>query len=92
MDVSSIGVQKPGDDSAEQLKCLLGEECAESTLRFSSSLWSFSFVFLLLLWCHSPVGTEEEVGGNRQRHNRHARDPAPGSLERRIDELEKVRA
>lgn len=43
-------------------------------------------------WCHSPVGTEEEVGGNRQRHNRHARDPAPGSLERRIDELEKVRA
>eukprot|EP00066_Takifugu_rubripes_P022273 XP_011611539.1 PREDICTED: PRKC apoptosis WT1 regulator protein isoform X2 [Takifugu rubripes] len=37
----------------------------------------------------SSVGTEEEVGGNRQRHNRHARDPAPGSLERRIDELEK---
>ncbi|XP_056879102.1 PRKC apoptosis WT1 regulator protein [Takifugu flavidus] len=37
----------------------------------------------------SSVGAEEEVGGNRQRHNRHARDPAPGSLERRIDELEK---
>lgn len=37
------------------------------------------------------MGTEEEVVGNRQRHNRHARDPAPGSLEKRIDELEKVK-
>lgn len=37
------------------------------------------------------MGTEEEVVGNRQRHNRHARDPASGSLEKRIDELEKVK-
>lgn len=38
-------------------------------------------------------GSEEEMGGNsRQRHNRHGRDggaSAPGSLEKRIDELEK---
>lgn len=36
-------------------------------------------------------GPEEEVGGNsRQRHSRHARDAAPGSLEKRLEELEKV--
>ncbi|KAI3366617.1 hypothetical protein L3Q82_009303 [Scortum barcoo] len=39
-------------------------------------------------------GSEEEVGGNsRQRHNRHGRDgggaAAAGSLERRMEELEK---
>ncbi|KAL7371353.1 hypothetical protein ABVT39_025399 [Epinephelus coioides] len=37
-------------------------------------------------------GSEEEVGGNRQRHNRHGRDggaAAPGSLEKRLEELEK---
>ncbi|XP_023125886.1 PRKC apoptosis WT1 regulator protein [Amphiprion ocellaris] len=37
-------------------------------------------------------GSEEEVGGNRQRHNRHGRDggaAAPGSLEKRMEELEK---
>ncbi|XP_030576317.1 PRKC apoptosis WT1 regulator protein [Archocentrus centrarchus] len=38
-------------------------------------------------------GSEEEMGGNsRQRHNHHGRDggaSAPGSLEKRIDELEK---
>ncbi|XP_044042626.1 PRKC apoptosis WT1 regulator protein [Siniperca chuatsi] len=38
-------------------------------------------------------GSEEEVGGNsRQRHNRHSRDgaaAAPGSLEKRMEELEK---
>lgn len=47
--------------------------------------------------CNSSAGpgSEEEVGGNsRQRHNRHARDggaAAPGSLEKRVEELEKVR-
>ncbi|TNN40583.1 hypothetical protein EYF80_049242 [Liparis tanakae] len=39
------------------------------------------------------AGSEEEVGGNsRQRHNRHARDEgaaAPGTLEKRMEELEK---
>jgi len=43
----------------------------------------------------SSAGSEEEVGGNgRQRHNRHARDEgaaAPGTLEKRMEELEKVR-
>lgn len=38
-------------------------------------------------------GSEEEAGGNsRQRHNRHGRDggaAAPGSLEKRLEELEK---
>lgn len=37
-------------------------------------------------------GSEEEMGGNRQRHNRHSRDggaAAPGSLEKRMEELEK---
>ncbi|XP_022057445.1 PRKC apoptosis WT1 regulator protein [Acanthochromis polyacanthus] len=37
-------------------------------------------------------GSEEEVGGNRQRHNRHGRDggaAAAGSLEKRMEELEK---
>lgn len=41
----------------------------------------------------SGPGSEEEVGGNsRQRHNRHGRDggaAAPGSLEKRMEELEK---
>ncbi|XP_030006054.1 PRKC apoptosis WT1 regulator protein [Sphaeramia orbicularis] len=41
----------------------------------------------------SGPGSEEEVGGNsRQRHNRHSRDggaAAPGSLEKRMEELEK---
>lgn len=48
-------------------------------------------MFLLPLLCDSSVGAEEEVGGNRQRLHRHARDPAAGGLERRIEELEKVR-
>lgn len=41
----------------------------------------------------SAPGSEEEAGGNsRQRHNRHGRDgggAAPGSLEKRMEELEK---
>ncbi|XP_068573325.1 PRKC apoptosis WT1 regulator protein [Cebidichthys violaceus] len=41
----------------------------------------------------SSAGSEEEAGGNsRQRHNRHCRDggaAAPGSLEKRMEELEK---
>lgn len=41
--------------------------------------------------CNSSAGSEEEAGGNsRQRHNRHGRDGAPGSLEKRMEELEKV--
>lgn len=43
--------------------------------------------------CDSSAGpgSEEEVGGNsRQRHNRHSRDGAAGSLEKRMEELEKV--
>lgn len=38
-------------------------------------------------------GSEEEAGGNsRQRHNRHGRDGgAAASLEKRLEELEKVR-
>lgn len=41
--------------------------------------------------CNSSAGFEEEAGGNsRQRHNRHGRDGAPGSLEKRMEELEKV--
>lgn len=48
--------------------------------------------FSSFLLCDSSVGAEEEeVGGNRQRLHRHARDPAAGGLERRIEELEKVR-
>lgn len=41
--------------------------------------------------CDSCVGAEEEAGGNRQWPHRHARDPAPGGLDKRIEELEKVR-
>lgn len=40
------------------------------------------------------MGLEEDTGGNsRQRHNRHGRDggaSAPGSLEKRIEDLERV--
>lgn len=41
--------------------------------------------------CDSCVGAEEEAGGTRQWPHRHARDPAPGGLDKRIEELEKVR-
>lgn len=45
--------------------------------------------------CHSSAvaGSEEDVGSSsRQRHNRHGRDGAAvGGLEKRLEELEKVR-
>ncbi len=54
-----------------------------------------SYVFVCVCGSSAGPGSEEEVGGNsRQRHNRHGRDggaAAPGSLEKRMEELEKVR-
>lgn len=48
-------------------------------------------VFVCVCNSSAGPGSEEEVGGNsRQRHNRHGRDGAPGSLEKRMEELEKV--
>lgn len=55
-------------------------------------------VFVCVRACvwNSSAGAEEEAGGHsRQRHNRHGRDggaAAAGSLEKRIEELEKVRS
>lgn len=50
----------------------------------------------VLCVCCSSTGSDEEAEGNiRQRHNRHCRDgaaaAAAGSLELRVEELEKVR-
>lgn len=49
-----------------------------------------------MFFCYSAAGqgSEDEVGGNsRQRHSRLGRDgeaAGPGSLEQRLDELERV--
>lgn len=56
----------------------------------------FGLYVCVCVW-NSSAGAEEEAGGHsRQRHNRHGRDggaaAAPGSLEKRIEELEKVRS
>lgn len=62
---------------------------------YSGCIRYCSYVFVCVCGSSAGPGSEEEVGGSsRQRHNRHGRDggaAVQGSLEKRMEELEKVR-